>query len=338
MRNSDGESHRCELVVHLERNARVHVFKSIILSLLTVIGCLLANYMHPADHTGDRAAIVLVAGLILTANIQADLKLGRINYLIWQDGLNLLLLLVTLVALVQTMVVHRYWHHGAQRGFAITIDRVSIVAITHPASCLHPVRHSSALQRTSHHIHAHPLTCAQVSTRALLYYFFPLLVGGYMFTAIDSLRGLGIFLLVLTPISTAGIIYGTIHWHERMRHTMEHRAVEALRASASNGDEQSREAALRGAFEIFDREENGGLNAQELRHLLKELYPKATQKQLNAAIKSVRSIHFDNDSKLTFDGFLSAQTEIEEFISPAEAGGFVLGVSTKAIAKSPLAA
>ena len=58
----------------------------------------------------------LVATLILTAHVQADLGLGKINYLIWQDGYNLLLFAITILALCQTLVVHRilsFWQVGA---------------------------------------------------------------------------------------------------------------------------------------------------------------------------------------------------------------------------------
>lgn len=169
----------------------VHGVKSITISVLTVLACLLANKMHPADHTGDRAAIVLVAGLILTANIQADLGLGTINYLIWQDGLNLILIVVTLLALTQTMVVHRYWYYGERHVIAMAIDRV----------------------------------CNAV----LLFWFFPTVVAGYMCLAFPEVEGLGAALLALSAGGSVAGIWGGIQLRMQARRRLEREATAAFK-------------------------------------------------------------------------------------------------------------
>jgi len=116
--------YKCELPVRVVRTYTVQLVKSLALSMMTVLACLLANFMHPADHSGDRTAIVLVAALILTANVQADQGLGKINYLIWLDGFNLLLFMITVLSLIQTMVVHRLYFYVHDVALALNLDLV----------------------------------------------------------------------------------------------------------------------------------------------------------------------------------------------------------------------
>ena len=46
---------------------------------------LCALFLHVAEHTGDRTAVILVSALIVTTSFQADLGLGSVQYLIWFD-------------------------------------------------------------------------------------------------------------------------------------------------------------------------------------------------------------------------------------------------------------
>ena len=70
----------------------------------------LALWMLPTEQTGDRVAGLVVALLIVMTNLQTDLKLGDLTYLIWVDYFNLMQLCVLLIALIQTMVIHRLGH------------------------------------------------------------------------------------------------------------------------------------------------------------------------------------------------------------------------------------
>lgn len=267
---------KCELIVKISRQSMVQVIKSLVLSVVTVVACLLANYMHPADHTGDRAAIVLVAGLILTANMQADLKLGPINYLIWQDGFNLILIVVTILALVQTMVVHRVWHYGEMMGLALTIDRVC--------------------------------------TGCILYFTFPLLVLADVLTAFGSTFGLGIALLVVTPIASSLYIWRAIRTRELLKRTNEAAAVRALVEDKAPVGDPRREEQLSRAFTVFDRDETGYLAPDELRRLLLATYPSQPAKKVSSVVRTIEE-HCFLHGRLTADQWLGAQQEIDELLA-----------------------
>ena len=225
VRNAGSDS--CELVVFLERNYGVQMIKSLLLSILTVAACLAGNYMHPADHTGDRAAIVLVASLILTSNINADLGLGPINYLIWMDYFNLILMGVTFIALIQTMVVHRYWSYSDQQGLAITIDRVC--------------------------------------TATILYFLFPLLVLGDICMAFPNVRATGLALIITGPLIALVAVVVIVRRRQAQHARKESAAVAALMNSGVSMDAEEREAQLRASFDVFDRDQTGYLTIPELR-------------------------------------------------------------------------
>lgn len=238
------QANQCELQVFLERNSGVHIVKSLMLSVITVLACLLANFLHPAEHTGDRAAIVLVAGLILTANIQAELGLGPINYLIWLDGFNLILIVVTLLALVQTVFVHRKWAFDDQQGYALSIDRIC--------------------------------------TNVLMLFMFPLAILGDVLLAFDRTFGLGVILLVAAPTVGVGMAYCLVQRREKGRDARERNAIRSLAALPGGGtDAQRQEELIRHVFDVFDSNESGSLSAYEFRRLVRALYPTASLEVLS---------------------------------------------------------
>ena len=85
LRNPNGDVSKCELLIHVKRNAMVFVVKQIAISILVVLCGLCALFLHAGDHTGDRVALILVSALICTTSFQTDLGLGPIPYLLWFD-------------------------------------------------------------------------------------------------------------------------------------------------------------------------------------------------------------------------------------------------------------
>ena len=76
---------RCEVIIHVRRNFFVFLVKQLSISILVVVVGLCALFLHAADHTGDRVALILVSALIITTSFQTDIGLGPIQYLIWFD-------------------------------------------------------------------------------------------------------------------------------------------------------------------------------------------------------------------------------------------------------------
>ena len=113
----------CVVQLRLRRDWFVFFFKQICTVLLVTSGGLLALLMNPDELLGDRCAQLLVAVLILVTTLQMDLGLGQLSYLIWVDYFNLMQLMVLLVALSQTMVIHRLACRK-HNDLVIIIDRV----------------------------------------------------------------------------------------------------------------------------------------------------------------------------------------------------------------------
>ena len=264
---------QCELQIRISRQSQVQIVKSLVLSLVTVLACLLSSFMHPADHTGDRASIVLVAGLILTANIQADLNLGPLNYLIWQDGFNLILIVITLLALAQTVYVHRVWRHDDHQSRALSIDRIC--------------------------------------TLTIICFLFPIEVVGYGLTAFPENFAVGVALCVATPFISALAICFMVGKADRRRVINESAAVAAIQVGsiAPSGD-PLRESQLRRAFKAFDRDKTGGLAADELRRLLRAAYPLVHVQDINHAVMRIQDRFFVQE-RMGIDDWIAAHAEVD---------------------------
>jgi hypothetical protein len=105
----------CEIRIRLMRRAFVFVVKQMSISVIVAYGGMLSLYMHPAEHTGDRGALVLVAALIIITAMQTDKGLGTLTYLIWFDYFSLMLICLLALALIETMVVHQLYTTCAAR-------------------------------------------------------------------------------------------------------------------------------------------------------------------------------------------------------------------------------
>ena len=175
---ADGGVSSCVLEVKINRQAKVFIVKSLSIGLLLCLGGMLAMYMHPAQHTGDRCAQILVAGLTVMFNLKEDLGLGKVNYLLWIDAHNLMLMILLIVVLVETMIVHYYFQTGREF-LAITIDRVS--------------------------------------REAIIFMVYPLLVIGMICTAFESIAAFGYVLLVAVPVLSVPAIILLIMYAEKSR-------------------------------------------------------------------------------------------------------------------------
>jgi len=130
--NDNGDLSQCTIRLEVQRNSMIFVIKQILTSVLVVYSGLCALFMSAKDHTGDRAALVLVSALILMVNFQTDLGLGRITYLVWWDVFNLGSLAVLIFVLVIIIVEHRLIEHGdalAAVGMNKAVSTTTVVAI-----------------------------------------------------------------------------------------------------------------------------------------------------------------------------------------------------------------
>ena len=96
------------ITLHANRNPNVFIFRALATTIIVVFGSMVtALLMHPEEHSGDRAAVLYIAFLISLTNMATtELGLGKISELMWFDLFNLQQLVLSLVAVAETMVVH----------------------------------------------------------------------------------------------------------------------------------------------------------------------------------------------------------------------------------------
>ena len=85
---SDGVADVSKCVVHIyvKRNYFVFTVKWLLLMISIVFFSIVVSmYMHPVELVGDRAALLIVAMLIVSTMIQTDIGLGRLSSLLWVD-------------------------------------------------------------------------------------------------------------------------------------------------------------------------------------------------------------------------------------------------------------
>ena len=70
---------RCSLRVHVTRNPRVFVLKSLVMTVTVVFASLLSAFFMSFELMGDRFAVLFLAFLIIVTNMQSDLGLGHIS-------------------------------------------------------------------------------------------------------------------------------------------------------------------------------------------------------------------------------------------------------------------
>lgn len=96
----------CRVVIHIERNPLVFIVKSLLITIIVVFFSLLTVFFMSFDLMGDRFAVLFIAFLIIVTNMQTDLGLGKISYVLWIDLFNLSQLVLTLLVVIETTVVH----------------------------------------------------------------------------------------------------------------------------------------------------------------------------------------------------------------------------------------
>jgi len=206
----------------------------------------------------------------------------------WQ---NLVLMLVTVLALIQTIVVHRLWYYGETQYLALAVDR----------SC----------------------------NSCLIFFAFPGFVLGTYFTAFDATMDAGIALLVVTPIVAMAIIVLQIRTRLAARRHTEKSATVAFIASRStrrrnrpgdgdapdDDDDETYEELLTAVFVAFDRDETGVLSITEVRRLLKAAYPHSSTKQIRHAIGVLKQKSFVDKEGLALGQWVAGQSVLDDVLT-----------------------
>jgi hypothetical protein len=246
----------CVLEVRIRRNWAVYFVKSICTLLLVTMGGLVALLMQPAELMEGRCAQLLVAILIIITALQMDLGLGNLSYLIWVDYFNLMQLVILLLALAQTMALHRL-DHAKMNDFVVIFDRVFRVLM--------------------------PL---------LLY---PSLVIGTICLGM-RMDIAGILILVFGCGGFFGIgAFAIYRTHVRVQ-VDRAKALKAARSLTPETDDGIYLQVVTNLFEKFDLDGGGEMDLAETRNMLEKQFPKANRTAIRAAMLVVHKYAGSDES------------------------------------------
>jgi len=271
---------KCSITIAARRNPSVFVFRSLGTTIIVVFGSMLtALFMHPEEHSGDRAAVLYIAFLISLTNMATtDLGLGKVSSLLWYDLFNLLQLLLSLIAVAETMVVHLLFARNAAK-LATHIDMVC--RITLPA--------------------------LYVGETA-----------GIFIVGVGGGRGLqtalGAALMVTFAVFLVPVTLVLVWRRATALQRHQEVCIASLKLIAPT-DEAAYDAALERMFNAFDVDASGELDTDELRELFKALNPGIKRDDMSACVK-VMSHHVDvATGTLSLPKFIDALVEGEEHLS-----------------------
>ena len=201
------------------------------------------------------------------------------------------MMVLTIASLLQTIVIHYYYTYKGDENFALTLDktiRLLLNLVLFPATVV-----------------------------ALL-----------MFAQGGSLAGVGVALLVVAAVLC--LVAGPLHVHYQLRTRRRHREEVLLRLRASSrhtpldggtGDgstamstEAAREAALRAAFELYDEDQDGSLDATELNQLLRQLNYDVPRKAVTRAMRTIRTQYMGKNETITFDELVDGMDEMHALV------------------------
>ena len=278
--NGVEQVHRCEVVMMANRNPTVFIFRALLTTIIIVFGSLLtAIFMHAEEHSGDRASVLYIAFLISLTNMATtNLGLGKVSALLWYDLFNLSQLLLSLVAVAETMVVHLLFKHNAGK-LATHID--SVCRQTLPALYI------------------------GVTAGIFIY---GIGRGRELYTSV-GFAIMGIFIITMIPATLFFV------WVRQGRlGRWQAKCIKELK-KANPADGKEYDTRVRQVFHAFDVDESGELDTDELRDLFVALHPKISRDDLSACIRCMSGYVDPSSGVLTEPKFLDALIEGERTLS-----------------------
>ena len=186
----------------------------------------------------DRFAVIFIALLIVVTNMQSDLGLGRLTYLMWLDGFNASQLLLTLLVAGEAIAIHAL-NSRNQPEFAFHVDaacRPVILWVIYPGITVAAIMIG---------LSANPTPLVNFGTAG-------------------ALAGLTLALsAALIPLLTRRGV-------ERMERGRNRCVAAFLKVHEADPRWRKRASDL---FTSFDVDESGAIDSQELRTVLMRLYP-----------------------------------------------------------------
>jgi len=272
-----------EVRMLLKRNANVYLVKSLSMGLLVSFSGLLALWLLPTEQTGDRVAGLVVALLIIMTNLQTDLKLGDLTYLIWVDIFNLLQTIILVMALFETIYVHSLIA-SEKVGLALQVDRIARIAIA---------------------FGVWPLSMVSIFIYGL---------------QVDNRVGYPVSLIVAV-ISIVGVLIGTLVAVQVYLVSQRRRKERVFAQISATHESDPRYAELlECAFRLFDEDESDQLEHKEVKELACRIFPRFSRREINKALQRVireQSLG-DQVSSVEFSGLVVSLNEILQIEEEAQ--------------------
>jgi len=271
---------QCRIKIMLSRVSLPFVVKSIVLTIFIVFGSLgFAVLLHPDELIGDRAAVLFVAFLILATNIQTDLGLGTVSYLLWVDIFNGIQLTIIFGVILQTMLAHSMVKYSTGRTQDIGYQFDGVCCITMP-------------------------------TLYALITFILCLYG-----AAGSNLGTATGCLVLCIIVSVAWVCVTVVWTSQRvleKECVRDRALVAMK-STDPADEDAFRKVAKQIFRAFDKDGSASIDLAEARVLFRHLYPGLSSEQMRLAVSELLE-SLQGVDELDQDSFLDALHFLEKWV------------------------
>jgi len=239
---------QCQVVVRVRRSAYVYVVKNLLMTAISVLLGLVSLFMHVENHTGDRAAMIIVSALIVTESFTKDLNLGSLTYLIWVDYFNASQLFILVPALVVVVIEHRMF----------VTDKCDMA-----------------------------ITLNKTTRWALPFGYYPVLTLAMLVQGSDNGSTPAFWTILVVGFVTVTLVGGW-HLHRNLRneHELRKRTVNMLRTA--DPCDPGYVKVLHEAFLAFDMDNSGDISVKELRMLLEIVFPTASRVQLSHVMKETR--------------------------------------------------
>jgi hypothetical protein len=268
--DTDGTNDRvpgCRIRVRVQRNGNTFVIKKIVVLVMIVYAALIALHLNPLSPplVGARFAIQITAMLVIAVRSQENLddEIGRNTELLWLNIFMFGQFAAALSALVESAVVH-HLIRGGKDTLALLLDqifRVLLPMLIYPA-------------------------CVAGSIAGAL-------------TASDTVSVVAVACGILIPLA-----WGVMRvWRAFSKfHASKARlARQLIDADDSEIDDSSESSLLREAFELFDLDRSGDIDANEVRSLLNTMFPLMPVAHRKAALK-LEAIP-NSDQRVRFEDF-----------------------------------
>jgi len=257
-----GDVSKCEVVIKVSRNPFVFLIKQLLMTMIAVWCGLCALYLHVGEHTGDRAALIIVSALICSNAFTTDLdSLPTIQYLIWFDYWNL----SQLAILVPTLFVALYEHRlfiSDQAEYSNTLNKSTRWVLPfgyYPVLCL------------------------------------AMLVWGINHDEDSSGPTVGWWCIIIIGFSVVSIT-AKIQLSANLNHEKRRRAHTVHLLRHANPNDASYVNTLREAYVAFDTDDSGDISLAELREMLEHIFPDYTRVKKAEVMKEVKELANSDDA------------------------------------------